>query len=434
MQKIQIRNFGPINKVDLDVKDFIFFIGPQASGKSTISKCIFFFKSIKDDLMRFLIDVSDSGDFDKPLGSFGKIIRHKFIDFWGPTFHLSSMSLKYYYTDNIWLSIKLEEVNKYVTPTFSHEFREIFRDILHDTELFSKKVHTKNKAFLSSKDLFEIETLRNTFISSMELKINKLFNDEHELMFIPAGRSLIATLSDHLQGLDSKKMDYIMRAFTDKISNARIAFNKSLKDIVTEMILLTKTEINKELVNLTESLVKDILRGTYKNDKDGEKIYFSDEKFTKLNFSSSGQQESIWILLIIFLLIVEKRSVFLVIEEPEAHLYPNAQKRIMELIALLSNVNNNQVILTTHSPYILASLNNLLYAYKLGRTKPVQIQKLINRNLWIDLDKCSAFSLVNGNVQSIIDIELNLLKVEEIDTASQEINNEFDELYKLDEQ
>jgi predicted ATPase len=46
MQRLVIRNFGPIKKLDLKIKDFLVFIGAQASGKSTISKSIYFFKSL----------------------------------------------------------------------------------------------------------------------------------------------------------------------------------------------------------------------------------------------------------------------------------------------------------------------------------------------------------------------------------------------------
>ncbi|MFK7948849.1 MAG: AAA family ATPase, partial [Saprospiraceae bacterium] len=34
MQKLIIKNFGPIKDVKLEIKDFMVFIGPQASGKS----------------------------------------------------------------------------------------------------------------------------------------------------------------------------------------------------------------------------------------------------------------------------------------------------------------------------------------------------------------------------------------------------------------
>lgn len=58
----------------------------------------------------------------------------------------------------------------------------------------------------------------------------------------------------------------------------------------------------------------------------------------KLQYASSGQQESVWILLLIFRYILDGTSVFIVFEEPEAHLYPETQSDIVELIGLLANI------------------------------------------------------------------------------------------------
>ncbi len=42
-EKIIIKNFGPLKQLELDLKEIMVFIGPQASGKSTIAKLIYFF-------------------------------------------------------------------------------------------------------------------------------------------------------------------------------------------------------------------------------------------------------------------------------------------------------------------------------------------------------------------------------------------------------
>ena len=55
MQKLIIDNFKQISHAEIEVKDFLLLIGPQASGKSTIAKLIFFFKSIQ----QFYIDLFD---------------------------------------------------------------------------------------------------------------------------------------------------------------------------------------------------------------------------------------------------------------------------------------------------------------------------------------------------------------------------------------
>ena len=53
MQKLIIDNFKQITHAEIEVKDFLLLIGPQASGKSTIAKLIYFFKSIQ----QFYIDL-----------------------------------------------------------------------------------------------------------------------------------------------------------------------------------------------------------------------------------------------------------------------------------------------------------------------------------------------------------------------------------------
>ena len=58
MQKLVIDNFKQISHAEIEVKDFLLLIGPQASGKSTIAKLIFFFKSIQ----QFYIDLFDVED------------------------------------------------------------------------------------------------------------------------------------------------------------------------------------------------------------------------------------------------------------------------------------------------------------------------------------------------------------------------------------
>ncbi len=63
-KKLIIKDFGPIKKVDIDLSKYIVFIGPQASGKSTIAKAVYFFRSLRDDLFRHLLDAINTNDFE----------------------------------------------------------------------------------------------------------------------------------------------------------------------------------------------------------------------------------------------------------------------------------------------------------------------------------------------------------------------------------
>ncbi len=431
MQRIEIRNFGPINELNLDIKDFSILIGPQASGKSTIAKTIFFFKSLNDDLVKYFIEAIEKNDFSKSIGTYAKSIRQKYLDYFGASTHLNGLHLKYYFTETIWISITIETNHKYITPNFSELFKNEFKSLIKESISFSSPIGQRNPSLLTSKDLLQIDSDKRKFVSYIKDKCNSIFQEDRELIFIPAGRSLLATLSDQLQFINPRNLDFLMRTFLDKINIIRPIFNKSLSDIIKERRLLTQYNIDYNKTKLAEEIISKILKGKYQYDKDGEKIFFDKNKYVKINFSSSGQQESLWILLLLFIIILEKQNVFIVIEEPEAHLFPEAQKEISNLIALMSNIENSQVIITTHSPYILASFNNLILANKVG-SKKEDVSARINKNLWIKRDKVYAALVTNGRVKDIIDNELNIIQQENIDSVSGEINDEFDFLFQFE--
>ncbi len=62
----------------------------------------------------------------------------------------------------------------------------------------------------------------------------------------------------------------------------------------------------------------------------------------------------------------------LIIDEPEMNAHPEAQVRITELLAYLVN-KGVRIVLTTHSPYILDHLNNLIRARDLSESDQAEI-------------------------------------------------------------
>ena len=93
-----------------------------------------------------------------------------------------------------------------------------------------------------------------------------------------------------------------------------------------------------------------------------------------LSKCSSGQREIFYLLSFISLMhegigigYYGKTSV-LFIEEPEVHLFPQEQKLLLEVLTKVYNYLNNNGIkwrffITTHSPYILNTINNMLLKY-----------------------------------------------------------------------
>lgn len=90
MQRLIMKNFGPIEEVDLTINDIMIFIGPQASGKSTISKAVYYFKSLKYDLIQYVLEPIIKKNLELLINNYDSVADAKFVAMWGPTHHLSN--------------------------------------------------------------------------------------------------------------------------------------------------------------------------------------------------------------------------------------------------------------------------------------------------------------------------------------------------------
>lgn len=173
--------------------------------------------------------------------------------------------------------------------------------------------------------------------------------------------------------------------------------------------------------------LKKILKADYVNDSDGEKFYFDEHHWVKLMYGSSGQQEALWILMLTLIIILENRRAFVVIEEPEAHLFPIAQKDMISLIALMVNATDSQVIITTHSPYILTSSNILLYSEKVENNYRGEEKPVIPRSIRLSYHKFAAYKVENAadSLTSLMDENSHMISTDYIDKVSEITNNEL---------
>lgn len=96
----------------------------------------------------------------------------------------------------------------------------------------------------------------------------------------------------------------------------------------------------------------------------------NDGRLVKVSRSSSGQQELLPPAVALEVLRTARfreNAVTIFIEEPEAHLFPDAQKRIVyEITQVLNRLIkcglDAKILLSSHSPYVMTSFNNLLEA------------------------------------------------------------------------
>ncbi|MEI6443813.1 MAG: AAA family ATPase [Nostocales cyanobacterium ELA583] len=98
MQRISIENFGPVKKFEADVTDVMLLIGPQASGKSTISKSIFIFKSLKDEILNHIYAYNLENLPHRYIYDVLNLIKLNFFQYFGLNTDCKSFWLEYQYT------------------------------------------------------------------------------------------------------------------------------------------------------------------------------------------------------------------------------------------------------------------------------------------------------------------------------------------------
>lgn len=429
MHRLVVHNLGPIDHCELTCSHFMAFTGFQASGKSTIAKAIFYFRTIKDDIYSIAEDKAlDRVSFDssRSKANLKKLLinylREKFLRVFGSSWGMdNSMYLEYYYTEQCFIRITLKEETIYPTPNY------IWFELSPELSNFLDE----NNNTISATTLGVPESQKQ----ELQSNLRRFFDDPFEVVYIPAGRSMLTLLSQQLSYIyttmkDSQKrtIDYCTQDYIERILSLKPEFSNGLAGIMAYHG--SKNGLPKSSINLAFELIRKVLRGAYCFSDGEERITLKENRYVKINFASSGQQEAVWILNLLFYYLVKNDPVLFIIEEPESHLFPESQKFITELIALVSN-HNHSVVLTTHSPYVLGSLNNLLYADQVASNIEELVSQIIPKPFWINCNLFNAWFVRNGGIEECVDSEICLIQNEKIDEISKVINQDFDQLFDL---
>ena len=439
MQKIEIKYLGPVQELEMDIKDFNLLIGEQATGKSTVAKAIYFFRIIKSTLTDYLCQVYDTALYNgnDVSDGFNKVLKKElksiFISLFGYSWDLDKrLYLKYEYASGIWIDVKLNKngKRKYISVRYSPKLPQTLKDLEKEAlELFEQKPETTtiSLAYASKERLRNYDNFKNS--------VNKIFDDYKETYYIPAGRSMLTLLVNNRSLLENDNLDLITRQFMQVIDNIHRVFEDGIRNVHKRY---PDGERRFDVTKTAEMLISD-LKGDYLYNAGKEYIVVEDEEEHSekipINFASSGQQEVLWLLNQLYILMLKKEKAFVIIEEPEAHLYPSLQSKVVEFISYFANINNSSILITTHSPYILTSVNTLYCAGKViekNSTYSKKVYDIIDSNCEIDPQKVTALKInKDKSILNLINEELQELNTEMIDEISDSVNEKYMELYYL---
>lgn len=452
MQRIVVKNFQGIKEADVSISKVLVIIGEQASGKSTLAKLIYFFQTIQEDIFNLVF--YDEKKLELKNGhALEEFITNKFYNFFGSTQFWEAFEVSYSYGEDKTISLSISEeykmLNYQITTSFEKAIIQTYQDNVSIPDIH--KVF-----FLSVKQgLYNINQVHNSLSEIFNL------NQTHTLYAI-AGRNLTISYSDLFK-------KYLFSNIEQSIEKNRTAKPFSKQQNTDETLLLKFIEhVDKMKESLSipmnmqafleanpenkalssaNSKIETILKGKYSQTSAmGEqiKIQGKSKRHIPLKNTSSGQQESIRILQDLFLIIAEEKPVMRIFEEPEAHLFPVAQKELIELMALMLNsVQNSSIIITTHSPYILSIFNNLLFAGQVAAKHPDKkeaVKQVVPEEFWLQPQDVNAYSLGNSYdpeknyFEDIFDEETGIIDQNYLDAVSEMLGEDFYKLIEINNQ
>lgn len=363
MEKLIVKNFGPIKEAEIDLTKYVVFIGDTSTGKSVLAKLISIFR----DLSTILNNKSD--DFDNELGF---------------EYHLQDYNIDFN-TENAIIS--------YYDKDFDFLFRDNLLKILKDKRIYIPSFNSSDHKFPSS-------------FNPLRIKLNS------SSIYFPAERILTSLIGNSLSGLwaNNVALPNCFKIFSANYEVAR-------KDISYGDYSLFGFE--------------------YKYENGDDKITSLNEKF-HLNKASSGIQSLLPLLLVFDYEIKNsdfKPNLSILIEEPELNLFPIKQKLLIDYVFSKISKTSLKLIVTTHSPYILSSLDTLMLAKNTFNEHPdlkEKINSIVSEDKWIDYDQISVYEVRNdGKVYSIKNEEFRSIDTNAIDGVSDIISEEFDKLTEL---
>jgi len=371
-ETLTIRNFGPINNMTLELRVVNILIGDQSTGKSTVAKLLSAIKEISVFL-------------DKNLNINGE--------------PASEEQTKRFFQSDFENQLEIYGIINYLKADSYIEFSDSFTHLKYENGIIDiKKISPEGK------------NKRTTLIG-----------------YIPAYREAAVLLKDSLNAIAAigTPLPKLFYYFGQKVINAKKA---------------------QSLYNYT-----DILDVKYKYVNDSDIIVMKNGQEITIEEASSAINSGIP-LLIVFDNAVESiyptdnriyhyaNFPYIIIEEPELNCFPTTQKKMMEhFISKMKYQTPTgfdyycRLVITTHSPYILTSLNNMMYSYQVGKDHEKETNAIIDKKYWINPNDVSAYMLsTDGTCEDILDREEHLIRAEKIDEVSGFLNEQFDALLNIE--
>lgn len=451
--KIRIKNFGAITKGYTDSKDGFFeinkltvFTGSQGSGKSTIAKLISTFLWLEKALVRgdVLKECITKDIFVNNYLAYHLIDsylhKNSEIEFIGTVY-----SFHFFAETDQFVIEKIKEKNIYLKPKIAYIFseRNFFSVLPNPNKLAGllKSFFTTLGDFDEAKKSFDNEIYE---LPIADYKYRYDSASDKSYIFKERGKDEVE-LFKAASGIQSSLPLTLMSGyFSSRIENG---FGDNSKTQAYSLYELKKIQddYKMEMEKLTSEAQQNAIFAAMNAQNPWAFNFFLSNSFVKKNeidrlHKELTDKETEILTALEYSLFATINSCFInIVEEPEQNLYPASQRDLVYYLleclnkgkekkeAEIDRSRYNKLIITTHSPYILGTINNAVYAGNLSKNGK-KCAKVVKETCQLAVDYVSAYKTEKGEIRNIICNELKQIKNSVIDDCSRLINSDYEQL------
>ena len=371
--ELKITNVGKISLAEIEIKGLTIIAGPNATGKSTVSRSLFaMFHSFSKISEKIILEQKHAIHklFFSP---------NKYFEFM-LTCQLQPRELAKILAGDV----DKNRINKILynsNPTFesSELVEELSDDIIKINSTSEELLHREIVAEIFMDEFnSHITNVRSNSKSEIELKIkdskNKVvFDSNNELVAIEVGEDLsyeVVYIDDPfiINSYNLSQGRWQRALYGDvgeKVSNHRSSLKSQYKN-AENLTLVDKANL-KEKLNVIYKKINDTLgadMALFEDGKNSVESHFSNDRLSVDSLSSGMKTFYLIKCLIDNGSIVQNGT--LILDEPEVHLHPDWQVSLAEIIVLLQKEMGLHILINTHSPYFLRAIEVYSQKYEIA--------------------------------------------------------------------
>jgi len=428
-------NLGSIKEAEVDLRPLTVIIGPNNSNKTYIAYSIYGLYQLVS--LNFYDEILEKIEFTTQADHWSLKIDRRFYDVISEVIQsyasrFSGIKLQSFFQDS---SGKIFEKTKFSIEIKISEddIKRAIEEVLADTILGIEKIERSDNnseilfywekrneehtdflsrivigTFISTvgkfSDILPLPAERNAFINTYKMLANRRYKllKENQRELLIQGRDFLTDIE-----LENKP---------DPIAKNKNDFQK-LAD-----------QIEKYIQNNNKTIFKKTKFG-------GREIKVSVKRSLEIDLYNASSSIKQLAPLLLYLRYRAKSGDFLVIDEPEMNLHPESQVKLLESLAILVNLGV-RILLTTHSPYLMAHLNNIVNGNHQNPELLAEQAKLLylqDSRAFLKMEQVSAYEIKNNKLLSLHDPEYGI-RWDTLSDVSVDIQQKFFAIYEAGQQ